>query len=282
VTVLVVGNVVVDRAYRCRDLPATGASVLAERGPCEPGGKGFNQAVAAARSGAAVRLVAAVGADPAGGRLRASLTDEGIDDGTVRVTPATDESLVFVDDAGANAIVSTAAAARALPAAAVATAIDATPAGGWLLLQGNLTPTLTAAAVRRARTRGLRVAFNPSPVDAAFAPLLAEVDLAVLNAVEAAVFDATAARATVVTRGAGGAVWRAGGRAETVAAPAVPAVDTVGAGDVLAGVLVGRLARGDAPAVALSRAVRAATLKVQRRGTYGALPTAAEIAALEP
>ena len=279
-TVLVVGNAVLDRAYRCRDLPTVGASVLAERGACEPGGKGFNQAVAAARSGAAERLVAAVGEDAAGERLRAVLLAEGIQDDTVAVAPLTDESLVFVDAAGANAIVSTAAAARALPSAPVEAAIGAVPAGGWLLLQGNLTPTLTAAAIRRARARGLRIAFNPSPVDLAFAPLLREVDLAVLNAVEAAAFDAASAPAAVITHGARGATWRSAGRAGEVPAPAVTAVDTVGAGDVLTGVLVGRLAQGDGLAAALARAVRAAALKVQRRGTYAALPTAAEIAAL--
>lgn len=280
---LVVGNALLDRAYRCRDLPAAGMSVLAARGGIEPGGKGFNQAVAAARSGATVRLVAAVGADEAGAHVRRALAVEAIAAGdVVTVGTASDESLVFVDAGGANAIVSTVAAARALPPGRIDAAIAATPRGAWLLLQGNLTPALTATAIRRARAGGLRVAFNPSPVDPAFAPLLAEVDLAILNAPEAATLDATAAAAAVITRGADGASWRTATGEGHLAAPAVAAVDTVGAGDVLAGVLVGRLAAGAPLAAALDPAVRAAALKVQRRGTYGAFPTAAEIAALGP
>ncbi len=133
---LVVGNACLDLVLILDRLPAAGETRLASACRREPGGKGLNQAVAAQRAGAAVRLVAAVGADDAGARLRAAVGAEGLlDQDLIAVDGASDLSVVMVDADGENAIASTAAAAAALaPPACLA---DLGP-GGFLLVQGNL------------------------------------------------------------------------------------------------------------------------------------------------
>ncbi|MEO1089690.1 MAG: PfkB family carbohydrate kinase [Pseudomonadota bacterium] len=280
-SVLVVGNATVDRSFRVAALPRAGSSILAARGPVGPGGKGFNQAMMAARSGAVVTLVAAVGDDAPGVLIRDMLRDESIDPGhLVLGTGPTDESCIVVDEAGANVVVTTATATRALPQAAVAAAIAATPAGGWLLLQANLEPRQTTATIEAGRRAGLRIAFNASPIDPAQAPLAAQVDLLVVNEVEAAAVDTSLAPMSVRTLGAAGAVLRIGDQTTRVPAPTVEAVDTVGAGDVLCGVFVGRLDLGDSPSTALELAVRAASLQAGRAGTADVFPTRAELRAL--
>lgn len=280
---LVVGNAAVDRSYLVDALPGDGDSVLAGAGHLDQGGKGFNQAVMAARAGARVAFATVLGDDASGQALRVTLAAEGIDTRftATRAGPS-DESIALVDRTGANCIVTTTSAVRTLTPADVAAAVRAMPRGAWLLLQGNLTIEATAAAVDAAVDAGLRTAFNPSPLDAAHGSLLERVALVVANAVEARALGLGPHVPAVITLGAAGARLQGWGAPVAVPAPVVEAVDTVGAGDVLAGVLVARLARGVPPTEALGQAVAAAVLQVRRRGTFSAFPSRDAIGALGP
>jgi ribokinase len=286
----VIGNAAWDEVLHLAALPAPGASVHVRRGAAGPGGKGLNQAVVLARAGIATTLVAALGRDARGDALAAALAAEGLAAGLTRVAAETDWSAILVTDAGDNAVLTTRAAADALdPAAATAALAPARP-GDLCLLQGNLTPATTAAAVAAARAAGLVVAINPSPVDPAVAPLLPQTDLVVLNRAEAvALAGADTADAlrrlaplVVLTRGAEGALRITATAAEPVAAVPVAVVDPTAAGDAfLAAALAHAAPRGWRPdAAALAAGAAAAALAVARPGAFAALPTRTELARL--
>jgi ribokinase len=284
-TVLVLGNAAIDITYDVDRLPVPGETLLAASKRIEVGGKGLNQAVTAHRAGAAVRFVAAVGHDVAAGLILERLATEGMAvDGICRVEAPTDESLVLVAaGTGENAIVSTVAAARSLPVGRALAAVDGLDSGDLMLLQGNLGRDLTEATLRHARARGARILLNPAPIAFDYAGLFELVDVAVLNAVEAASLAPVAAGAVIVTEGAAGARLLMGGREVLqVPAPRVAAVDTTGAGDVVCGVIAAALARGLDLAQALRWAVAAAASKVTRPGAFAGLPTASELARLHP
>ena len=278
--ILVVGNAVVDRIYRVPRLPVAGETLLAVEASRQFGGKGLNQAVVAARAGAAVTLLAAVGDDADGAAIAAHLAGEPLLAELVRLPGSSDESVVLVAEGGENVIVSTAARARALPPASIERVLGATRAGDLLLVQGNLAEATTLDLLRAAGRRGLRRIANAAPLAYPWDALQAEVDLLVVNGVEAAQLGTLRSACVVVTAGAEGATLIEAGRRTRIEAPAVVAADTAGAGDVLCGVLVALLDRGLAAEDALARAVRAASLKVGRSGTSAGLPTGRELAEL--
>jgi ribokinase len=281
---LVLGNAALDFALRLPRLPLPGETLLADGQTGDVGGKGVNQAVASRRCGVPVRLATALGADAEGEWIRTDLAAEGLAVEILRsVAAPTDRSLVLVGADGQNMIVTTADQARGIGAGAAEAACADLAPGDFLLVQGNLPADATGAALAAARRRGARTIANPSPLWFDWAPLLAAVDLVLVNEPEAAMLDLGPAGAVVVTRGAGGAVLRdREGREDQVAAPAVRAVDTTGAGDVLAGVLAAGLCLGMAPLLALRWGVAAASLKVGRQGTLRAFPDPAELQRLRP
>ncbi len=280
---LVLGNAVIDLAYSIEHLPMPGETVLAATKHVDVGGKGLNQAVAAARAGAATRLVAAIGGDGHGELIRAKLAAEGLATDGLQVTGSpSDESIVLVTPIGENVIVSTAAAARGLSIERAAAEIDALAPGDLLLLQGNQTESLTRAALLAAQRRGIRTMLNPSPLAFDYGGLLDMVDIAVVNAVEAAALGAMGANAVIVTDGARGARLCAVGRVDHVPAPSVMAVDTTGAGDVVCGVVAAGVVMGLPLVEALRWAMAAAACKVTRRGAFAGIPTAAEMWTLRP
>jgi ribokinase len=283
VRLLVLGNAVIDLAYAIEHLPTPGETVLAAAKHVDVGGKGLNQAVAAARAGAPTRLVAAIGDDRHGELIRAKLAAEGLaTDGLQVTTLPSDESIVLVTAVGENVIVSTAAAARSLSIERAAAEVDALATGDLLLLQGNQTQSLTRTALLAARRRGIRTMLNPSPLAFDYGDLLDMVDIAVVNAVEAAALGSIGAHAVIVTDGARGARLCTMGGEEHVPAPSVMAVDTTGAGDVVCGVVAAGVVLGLPLVDALRWAVAAAARKVARRGAFAGIPTAAELGALRP
>ena len=292
--VLVVGNCSVDAAYRVPRFPQAGETLLAAGRSRDAGGKGANQAVAAARCGVATVLCGTVGRDEPGRWLRARLDDEGLVlDGVQEVEPPTDVSIIWVTPDAENRIVSTDAAARSLAHADVAPSLGAMAPGDVLLMQGNLGADLTGSVLEAARSRGLVTILNVAPVVDGISSLLSLVDHAVVNEVEAEQLAGcpdpeTAARAirdrgatyVVVTLGALGACTDGPSGVESVLADPVEAVDTTGAGDVFCGVYAASLAARRSQSSAVRLAVRAATVSVTRPGTQSAFPTRAELAAL--
>src|SRR3954468_13271714 len=224
-SVLVVGNAVVDIAYLVPRLPRPGETLLASVRRMDVGGKGLNQAVAARRAGAQVRLVAPVGGDQAAQCIRDLLVREGLDPALlVAVDAPTDEAVIWVADNGENAIVSTSAAAQRLRPADLA-AVDCLGSTDTLLMQGNLPLEAIARCLEAARASRARVVVNTAPWVPEAELLVAGPDVLVVNAGEAAGFSAASAAesasqalarrgptSVVVTRGAAGAYVLIGGR----------------------------------------------------------------------
>ena len=292
-SILIVGNAVVDIAYRVRRLPRPGETVLASSRIVDVGGKGLNQAVAARRAGAEVRLVAPVGRDEAARRIRDVLAREGLDPTLlVAVDATTDHSVIWIAEDGENAIVSTADAARRLLPADVA-AVESLGAADTLLMQGNIPAETIARCLKIARSGGARLMVNTAPLVPGAELLVPIADVLVVNTGEAtelsgatvleAAAEALAGRgagSVVITLGAAGAHVLTNGTHHRLPAPEITAVDTTGAGDVFAGVLAAALDAGSDLWAATAWAIRAASLKVTRRGTIAGFPTAAEVAAL--
>ncbi len=275
-SVVVLGSVNVDFLVRVSRLPGPGETVSAAAIDRLPGGKGANQAVAAARAGAATSLVARVGSDSAGRACVEGLIGRGVDVSHVRVSTdtVTGAAFITVDEAGENTIV-------VVPGANATLSPDDVAASGALvgadvvLLQLEVPIETVVAAAARARTAGARVVLNPSPWRSLPSELLAEVDVIVVNEHERTRLPATGAAAVVTTRGSRGARWDGSGVTIEVAAPCVRAIDTTGAGDAFAGAFAAALAAGAGDQEALERAVAAGADAVTWAGAQGwALPPA--------
>ena len=289
----VVGNATLDTLIRLDRFPQPGETVVARGADEDLGGKGANQAIVVARCGQSVRLRAALGGDPPGERIRRALANEGVSDGLAIWPGPTDRCVIYVDAEGENTIVSLIEAARAFdPVEDMRGANDLAP-GDWLLMQGNLRPEVTRACLSLAREKGARTALNPSPTYEAPEYDWRQVDLAIVNRVEAVALGGASdpLEAAHALRGAGVGVVALTLGAEGVAligpdgmisapAPRVEAVDTVGAGDVFCGTLIAARAAGRDWRKALSVAVAAASVSVTRRGVLASFPTRGEMAAL--
>ncbi|MBC9821030.1 PfkB family carbohydrate kinase [Terrabacter sp. MAHUQ-38] len=286
-SVVVVGSVNLDVSVTVDRLPAPGETLLGGTVRRSGGGKGANQAVAAARAGGArTAMVGAVGDDPDGAALRASLESDGIDCSCLTTSASpTGTALITVDRSGENTIVVAAGANDDVrlddAAAALVRAADV------VLAQLEI-PQPTVLAAARARRPDALLVLNAAPYAAVDADLLAAVDLLVVNEHEALGLSAAptvdeavqslleSVPAVLVTLGAAGArLDRRGGRTTVVPAPRVDAVDTTGAGDTFCGVLGAALARGDDDLSALRLASAAASVAVEGKGAQDAVPSAA-------
>jgi ribokinase len=297
--VTVLGSMNTDISLPVPHLPGAGETVLAQ-GPAAfgAGGKGANQAVAAARLGASVRMAACCGDDAFGTSLRQGLTDEGVDTSGVRVIGgvASGLALICVDPAGENLIAvapgANSHAGEEEVAAAFAAACDT------LVLCAEIPVASLASALRRARTGRARTVLNLAPVPPGADELLAAgPDWLVVNTAEASallgqpVTGATDARLAaqslardrhaVVTLGPAGAAAAGPALAAPVTVPGftVDSVDSVGAGDAFVGALAVMLAAGADPESAVLAACAAGAAATTRRGAQEALPRPAGIAA---
>jgi ribokinase len=295
--ILVVGSANVDVTVAAPRLPRPGETVSGGTLLVSHGGKGANQAVAARRLGAEVRLVGCVGDDASGHEVRAALGREGIDVSGVAVTDAaaTGTAVIVVDAEGRNQIAVAPGANRSLTTDLVSARREDFAWADVVLCQLE-TPVATVRWVlEKARRQRAITVLNPAPVPDAALDLWPLVDYLTPNAGEAArlagleVSDvATARRAaealrargvgtTIVTLGAGGAV--ACGPEGTLHVPAFPvtAVDTTAAGDAFNGALAVALAEGRGLREALRFASAAAALACTRRGAQPSLPARAEV-----
>jgi ribokinase len=234
----VVGSVNSDLTFTVDALPGPGETVLASGLASTPGGKGANQAVAAARAGANVQFVGALGSDPAADGLRAHLHANAIGtDGLITVPGSSGTAAIMVDTNAENTIVVApgANAHLVLDSAAMRRVVAESDV---VLVQLEIPVATAVAAARIARDAGATVIVNASPPcsSPAMTDLAALTDVAVVNESEAAQWHWPVPH-LVITRGERGALHIAHGRETEVAAPAVEPVDTTGAGDVFAGVL---------------------------------------------
>ncbi len=266
----VVGSINLDLVARSERLPRPGETLTDATFGRIPGGKGANQALAAARLGAEVRLIGAVGEDPFADEALALLREGGVDLDAVRtVAEPTGVALIIVGADGENEIVVAPGANRATEAGELGHA-DA------VLCQLEIPVATVAAAGRQARFFCL----NAAPARALPAEVLAEVDLLVVNRYElesVGPYDGL----TAVTLGSEGAVLLEGGNEVTRAEPpSVDAVDGTGAGDAFSACLLVSVLEGRPPEEALRRACAAGALAASRPGAQPSLPTADEVDAI--
>ncbi|MYS79315.1 ribokinase [Streptomyces sp. SID5474] len=295
---LVVGSINADLVVRVPAHPRPGETVLGGDLAVHPGGKGANQAVAAARLGADVALAGRVGDDDHGRMLLATLRRECVRTDAMRTVPgASGVALIAVDDAGENTITVAPGANGRFGPADVVDLAPAIEAAAVVSLQLEIPLDTVSEVVRRCVAADTRVVLNLSPVVPRDVSIAASVsgacDPLVLNEHEARATagggDARAVlkllrsldarpRSIVLTLGGGGALV-ADGDAEVVhvAAPKVAAVDTTGAGDAFTGALAWRLAVGDDPVPATRYAVRVGAAAVRRAGAQSSYPTADEL-----
>lgn len=312
--VLVVGSYNQDLVWEVDALPAPGETRAGLAFRSGPGGKGFNQAVAAARAGASTTFIGALGDDALAAVARALARTEGLDArfDTIPDT-ATGTAGILVDRAGRNSIVVALGANARLSVAHVEAQADAFRDAAVVLAPLESPLDAVRAAMRRGRAAGARTMLNPAPVHADLdAASLADVDLLTPNETEMAALlaqwadvhvDAARLRdlrdadlaalcarlpvdAVVVTLGEAGAFVASGARAAPspaarVSAAAVRAIDTTGAGDAFNGALAAAWAIRPHTDVAdlLHYAVRFAGLSTERRGAAAAMPTRAEVEA---
>ena len=281
--VYVIGSINVDLVVRAESLPTPGETVTGGTFERHGGGKSANQAVAAARAGAAVRMIGAVGDDDLGEEAVAALEAEGIDvAGVQRLADApTGVALIAVDAAGENQIAVASGANAELAGEAVAAALDGA-SGGVALLGLEVPDAAVLAGARAARAAGLTVVINPAPARPLADELLAVAPILTPNGGEAAALSgeddpeaaalALAERTgapVVVTVGSAGALLVEDGALQRIPAPKVEAIDTTGAGDAFNGALAAALAGGTAVADAVREAVAVAAESVRRPGARG-------------
>ena len=283
--ITVIGSVNLDFVARGPRLPAPGETVTGAVLARHPGGKGANQALAARRLGAEVRLVARVGRDAMADEALALLRAEGVDLTACVADPEapTGVALIAVDDGGENQIVVAPGANAALGATDVPAsggrATDAAGRDDALVAQLEVpVETVRAAALGHAGF----VCLNLAPALAVPADLLARADLIVVNETEAAHYGAalapTARTLVAVTLGARGAELRRGGqRIATARPPEVEVIDTTGAGDCFVAALVVALLEGRSHDAALRFACAAGALATTRAGAQPSLPRRAAV-----
>jgi ribokinase len=285
--VLVVGSANADLVVPVDRRPAGGETVLGGDTTISPGGKGANTAVAAARLGADVALLCAIGEDAYGGMLLESLRAAGVHTEFVRtVARPTGIAYITVTPDGENAILVSPGANSALEPAA----LDGALAGVKVMVASMEIPLPTVErAVAAAAEAGARSLLNLSPAAAVSEQTLAALDVLLVNEHEAAWLLGSdveptklldlGPRSAVVTLGAHGALVITADGVTEVASPKVEAVDTTGAGDAFAGALAASLADGATLEAAARKAVRVAAISVTRHGAQPSYPSAAELSA---
>ncbi len=294
--VVVAGSINVDLIVGVTHLPGPGQTVLGSRFVQQNGGKSANQAVAAARVGAQVTMLGAVGGDDLGRSALAGLTEAGVDTTRCQIIEDTHTglALIVVDEQGENQIaVASGANARLDGAMVEAEVAVLEPAAETVCLLGfEVQDEAVIRAARWAAQRGLRIVLNPAPARPLSDELLSYRPILTPNETEAAMLSgesgplaaarALAARSgapVIVTMGGEGALLYEDGQAQQLPAMRVEPVDTTGAGDALNGILAAELARGADLRQALRWAMVGASLKTLVSGAQAGLPTREAIAA---
>jgi ribokinase len=293
--IVVVGSANTDMVVKVEHLPRPGETVLGGRFFSVQGGKGANQAVAAARLGGDVTFVARLGRDDLGKAAAEAYRQEGIclDYLVEDENASSGVALILVNAAGENSIAVAPGANGQLSPADVLAAEEAIAQADVLLVQLEIPLETVKAAAELAKKHGVRVILNPAPAAMLPKSLLALVDILTPNETEAAILaqgkasDAlelaqqlhtiSGVGIIVMTLGSQGALLFQAGRATIVPSHPVEPVDTVAAGDAFNGALAVALARGDSLTAAIRFANAVGALSVTRAGAQPSLPTAAEV-----
>lgn len=292
--IVVIGSINLDLIATVDRLPSPGETVPGNRFATSPGGKGANQALAARRAGADVKMIGAVGNDAFAGEALTLLTEAGVDLSQVRQTPTpTGIAMILVGGSGENVIAVVPGSNGDVAPKDVARA--ALQAGDHVLLQLEIPLDSVSGALRAARSTGAVSILNTAPFHADAAPLLEQSDIVVANETEFALYAKVLAlagddrerqmrtfydrtgRIIVVTLGAEGAVAAGADGLVKAAGLAIDPVDTVGAGDTFCGYLAAALHEGLALPDALRRAAAAGSLACLKPGAQPSIPTAAEV-----
>jgi ribokinase len=295
--ILVVGSSNTDMVVKTRKLPAPGETVLGGTFLMNPGGKGANQAVGAARLGGQVTFVAKVGNDIFGQQAISGFQQEGIN--TTYILTDNDHpsgvALINVDDSGENCITVAPGSNAYLQPDNTDTALQATPADTLVLLQLEIPLQTVEHVVRQAANRNLRVILNPAPAQELPADLFPNLFLITPNETEAELLTGihvtdlvTAEQAAqkfhemgvsnvVITLGSKGAYLHTGTSGQLITSPVVKAVDSTAAGDCFNGALTVALAEGQYLADAVAFGCKAASISVTLMGAQASMPKRSEI-----
>lgn len=291
----VIGSINTDLITITDRTPGPGETLFAKDFIVLPGGKGANQAVAAARLGAQVVLVGCLGDDSFGGERRAGLAAEGVDVAHVRTEAGVPSGIatILVDASGENHILVVSGANNAVTPGDVRAAEAALGACGVIVTQHEVPPETVAEVVAAGARLGVKVVLNPAPARPIDPALLAGVTYLVPNRGELALLSGLATERSdqvvaaarrlvragvgcvVVTLGADGAMIVTAERVAHIEAPLVTPVDTTGAGDAFIGCFATTLAEGGDADAAVVRAVRYAAMSVTRLGAQASYPTKA-------
>jgi ribokinase len=288
-TIVTVGSINIDHVYGVDHFVRPGETMASSSFEIFAGGKGFNQSIALARAGAAVRHVGRIG--PGREWLLDSLKGEGVDTEYITIgDDPTGHAIIQVVPSGENAIILHSGANHAIGEGDIDRALAECAPGDWLLTQ-NETSTV-AYAISRAKERGLKVAFNPAPMsDAVKAYPLDLVDLFILNETEAEALtglgnpdqactqmgEAYPDAATIITLGVKGALYAKEGKTICQPSTEVDAVDTTAAGDTFIGYFLAELMTSNDPRAALAQGCLAAALCVTRPGAADSIPSQEEV-----
>ncbi len=290
-----------DLVTRAPRLPKGGETLIGESFATVSGGKGANQAVAAARLGAQVSMIGCVGNDAYGEALRGALLAEQIDCQAVStVDGSSGVALIVVDDSSQNAIVIVPGANGALTAEAIDRFDSVIQAADVLICQLEVPDASVGHALKRGRELGKTVILNPAPVSRPLpSEWYASIDYLIPNESEASALSGLAvdsletaqAAATclialgagkvIITLGAQGSLFANGQRFEHFPAPAVKAVDTTAAGDTFVGGFAAALAAGKDEAQAIRFGQVAAALSVTRAGAQPSIPALSDVQAFK-
>ncbi|WP_342359828.1 ribokinase [Terrarubrum flagellatum] len=292
--IVVFGSINIDLVTRLQRIPAPGETVLGKSYDVIPGGKGANQALAAARAGAEVVMIGAVGRDGFAETALTLLREAEVDLASVRAADRpTGAAFISVDAEGRNAIV-------------VASGANAAPRADWiseavwartstLLLQREAPEEATRIVAREAKSRGVRVIMNAAPADDFDPAILSEIDTLIVNEHEAAIvarslgwsdkepseiarrLDREKSVGTIATLGAEGVFASLRSEEIKVLAPRVSVVDTTAAGDSFCGAFAAALDRGADASAALRFAVAAGSLACTKTGAQTSVPFRADI-----
>lgn len=300
--VVVIGSLNMDLVTRAPRLPVGGETLIGHSFATVSGGKGANQAVAAARLGAQVSMVGCVGSDDYGVQLRDALLAERIDcEAVSAVEDSSGVALIVVDDNSQNAIVIVAGANGAMTPAVIDRFDAVLQAADVIICQLEIPDATVGHALKRARALGKIVILNPAPASRPLpADWFAAIDYLIPNESEAAVLSGlpvdsqeTAERAAsqliamgagkvIITLGAQGSLFANGHSFEHFPAPKVKAVDTTAAGDTFVGGFAAALANGKSEAEAIRFGQIAAALSVTRAGAQPSIPTLSDVQAFKP